>query len=168
MAEDTNSPEVSPPRRRLGRSPRDFLAGACLVALALFALWAGSELDPGSLRSPGPAMVPRAIALALGAVGLLVVAFSLLEDGAKLGRWPLRGPIFVSLAVVAFALTIRSVGLAVAGPLVVIVSGAASAESRPKELVLFALAMTAFCIALFKFALSLPIPVLVLPGLFVL
>lgn len=168
MAEETLSPEVPPARRRLVRSPRDFLAGLCLVALALFALWAGSKLDPGSLRSPGPAMVPRATALAVGAVGLLVVAFSLLKDGAELGRWPIRGPLFVSLAVVAFALTIRSVGLAVAGPLVVIVSGAASAESRPKELVVFALAMTAFCIALFKLVLSLPIPVLVLPGLFVL
>lgn len=168
MAEETHPPEVPPARRRLVRSPRDLLAGACLVALALFALWAGADLDAGTLRSPGPAMVPRATALAVLAVGLLVVALSLLEDGAALGRWPLRGPLFVSLAIVAFALTIRTVGLAVAGPLVVIVSGAASAESRPKELALFALAMTAFCIVLFKLVLSLPIPVLVLPGLFVL
>lgn len=168
MAEETHPPEVTPPRRRIVRSPRDFLAGACLVALALFALWAGSSLDSGTLRAPGPAMVPRATAIAVGVVGLLVVALSLLRDGAELGRWPLRGPLFVSLAVVAFALTIRTVGLAVAGPLVVAVSGAASAESRPKELVVFALAMTAFCIALFKLVLSLPIPVLVLPGLFVL
>lgn len=167
LADETHPPEERP-RRRVVRSPRDFLAGASLVALALFALWAGSRLDPGTLRAPGPALVPRATALAVGFVGLLVVALSLLKDGATLGRWPLRGPIFVSLAIVAFALTIRTVGLAVAGPLVVVVSGAASPESRPRELVVFALVMSAFCIVLFKFLLSLPIPVLVLPGIFVL
>jgi hypothetical protein len=45
------------------------------------------------------------------------------------------------------------------------VSGFASPESRPRELVVFALAMTALCVGLFRYALSLPIPVLVLPGI---
>jgi hypothetical protein len=44
------------------------------------------------------------------------------------------------------------------------VSGAASEETRPKELVVFAIAITAFCIALFRYALHLPIPILILPG----
>ncbi len=40
----------------------------------------------------------------------------------------------------------------------------ASADTRPKELVVFAVAMTALCIGLFRYALGLPIPVLVVPG----
>jgi putative tricarboxylic transport membrane protein len=111
----------------------------------------------------GPGMLPRYVAIAVLAAGLLLCVLSLLKSGEGLGRWPLRGPVFVSLAVLAFALTIRSVGLAVAGPLVVIVSGAASPESRPRELVIFALVITAFCIGLFKYALGLPIPVLLIP-----
>ena len=43
-------------------------------------------------------------------------------------------------------------------------SGAASPETRPVELVVFAVVMTAFCIGLFRYALGLPIPVLILPG----
>jgi putative tricarboxylic transport membrane protein len=109
-------------------------------------------------------MLPRAVAGAVGAVGILVSVMALVRRGPPLGRWPLRGPLFVSLAVVAFALTIRTAGLAVAGPLVVIVSGFASAETRPRELVVFAVVMTAFCVGLFRYALSLPIPVLVIPG----
>ncbi len=155
------------PRGRV-RSPRDLLAGASLVALALLALWSGARLEGGTLRAVGPGMLPRAVASAVGFAGLLLVVLSFLRDGASLGRWPLRGPVFVCLAVVAFSLTIRSVGLALAGPLVVIVSGAASPESRPRELVVFALVMTAFCIGLFRYALSLPIPVLYLPGIVVL
>lgn len=156
------------PPRRLVRSPRDLVAGASLVALALLALWAGARLDVGTLRAVGPGMLPRAVAVAVGVAGLLLVALSFLRDGASLGRWPLRGPVFVCLAVVAFSLTIRTVGLALAGPLVVIVSGAASPESRPRELVVFALVMTAFCIGLFRYVLSLPIPVLHIPGIVVL
>lgn len=159
--------DPAPAARRRGpiRSPRDFLAGASLVALAAFALWAGAPLDAGTLRVLGPGMLPRAVAACVGVAGLAIVAFSLVKGDAPLGRWPLRGPVFVSLAVLAFALTIRTAGLAVAGPLVVIVGGAASAESRPRELVVFALVMTALCIGLFRYALSLPIPVLIVPGL---
>jgi putative tricarboxylic transport membrane protein len=160
----TASSGVRAPQGRV-RSPRDLLAGVSLVALALFALWAGAPLDAGTRRAMGPGMLPRAVALAILAAGLLLTVLSLVKRGEGLGRWPLRGPLFVSLAIVAFSLTIRGVGLALAGPLVVIVSGAASPESRPRELVIFALAITAFCVGLFKYALGLPIPVLNLPGL---
>jgi len=159
------APPLGPPHRGPIRSPRDFLAGASLVALSVLALWATAGLDAGTLRAIGPGMLPRAVAAAIGMVGLAILALSLVKEGERLGRWPLRGPLFVSLAVVAFALTIRTVGLAVAGPLVVVVGGAASADSRPRELVVFALVMTALCVGLFRYALSLPIPVLVLPGI---
>jgi hypothetical protein len=157
--------ESAVPRRVFLRSPRELLAGVSLVVLAGFALATTARLDAGTLRGLGPGMLPRTVALALGAVGIGLVALALLKPGPPLGRWPLRGPVFVSLAVVAFALTIRSAGLAAAGPLVVMVSGAASPESRPRELVVFALVMTAFCVGLFRYALGLPIPVLVIPGL---
>ena len=161
MPEETSDPT----RRRFVRAPRDFAAGLSLVALALFALWASAPLDRGTLRAVGPGLMPRSVAIGVGVVGLAVVALSLWKRGEGLGRWPLRGPLFVGLALVGFALTIRTVGLAVAGPVVVIVSGAASRETRPRELVVFAVVMTAFCIGLFKYALGLPIPVLLLPGI---
>ncbi len=153
----------SAPRVRV-RSAADLVGAVWLLGLAAFALWAGRGLEGGTLRSMGPAMVPRSIALAIGAAGLLLLALSLLKDGPGLGRWPLRGPIVVTIAILAFALTIRTVGLALAGPLVVIVGGSASPESRPRELVVFGLVLTALCIGLFKYLLSLPIPVLIIPG----
>jgi putative tricarboxylic transport membrane protein len=146
------------------RSPRDLLAGACLVALALFALLGGARLEGGTLRAMGPGMLPRAVASAIGVAGLLLVGFAFLRRGPPLGRWPVRGPLFITLAVVAFALTIRSVGLVVAGPLVVLVSGAAASDVRPRELVVFAVVMTALCVGLFRYVLGLPIPILSIPG----
>ena len=156
---------AAPARRGFVRAPRDFTAGASLVALALFALWASRALDAGSLRAMGPGMLPRAVAVLVGATGLGILVLSLLRAGEGLGRWSWRGPLFVTLGVVGFALTIRTVGLVVAGPLVVLVSGAASSEARPRELVVFAIAITTFCVLLFRYALHLPIPILILPGI---
>lgn len=55
-------------------------------------------------------------------------------------------------------------GLIVAGPLVVLISGFAEPELRWRELLIFMVIMNVFCIGLFRFALNLPIPLLILPG----
>jgi hypothetical protein len=169
MLDDTRA--VSPreaERRGRVRAPQDFAAGLSLVALALFALWAGADLEQGTLRAMGPGMLPRGVAVLIGLVGVALTVTACLQDGERLERWSLRGPFFVCLGIVAFALTIRAVGLALAGPLVALISGAASPETRVKEIVVFAVAITAFCVGLFKYVLNLPIPVLVIPGVVVL
>jgi putative tricarboxylic transport membrane protein len=76
----------------------------------------------------------------------------------------MRGQFFICLSVLAFALTIRTPGLAVAGPAVVLVSGGASPETRWRELAIFAVSITGACILLFRVLLRLPVPILVIPG----
>jgi hypothetical protein len=150
------------------RNPQDLLAGLVLVAVALFALWASGNLSQGRLGALGPGMMPRATAVLVGVVGVLVALTALVTPGPRLSRWSLRGPFFVCLALVAFAVTIRWMGLLAAGPLVAVISSAASPETRIKEILIFGVAVTIFSIALFKYVLNLPIPVLVIPGVIVL
>jgi len=150
------------------RAPQDLVAGASLLAIAVFAIWASAPLSGGRLGAPGPGFLPRVLAILLGLCGVALVGRSLVRSGEALGRWSWRGPGLIALAVVAFALTIRVPGLAVAGPLAMLVAGAASPETRWRELAIFSLGTTAVCIALFRSLLHLPIPVLVLPGLFTL
>ena len=145
-------------------APQDLLAGASLLAVSLFALWATGPLDSGRLGAPGPGLLPRVLAVLLGAVGVWLLVLSLVRPGESLGRWPLRGPVLISLSVVAFAVTIRTPGLAVAGPASILVAGADSPETRWRELAVFAVAVTAVCIGLFRSLLHLPIPILVIPG----
>jgi hypothetical protein len=159
----TPATPASPVRRV--RAPRDLLAGLALVLTAAVALWAGAGLENGTLRAVGPGMLPRAFALLVGAAGAGLAAASMFHDGEPLQRWPLRAPLLLVLGVVAFALTIRAAGLAVAGPLVVLIGGSASSDSRPRELVVLAVVLTAACAALFRGALGLPIPILAIPGL---
>ncbi|CAH1649978.1 MULTISPECIES: tripartite tricarboxylate transporter TctB family protein [unclassified Chelatococcus] len=150
--------------RHLIRGPQNFAAGLSLIGIAILAFWASSDLTQGSLRAMGPGMLPRTIATLLALCGLILVAISFVKDGEALERWNLRGPFFVCLGLLAFAATVRTVGLAVAGPLLAIISGFASEETRIKELIVFAIAMTAFSIGLFKYGLNLPIPVFIIPG----
>ncbi|HEX7128004.1 MAG TPA: tripartite tricarboxylate transporter TctB family protein [Thermodesulfobacteriota bacterium] len=168
----TDKTRGAAPERSTGggliRAPQDFAAGASLVALALFALWASADLSQGRLGHMGPGMLPRATAVLIGLLGIGIAIGACLRPGPPLERWGIRGPLFVFLGVLAFALTIRSVGLVVAGPLVALIGGAASPETRLGEAFVFAAAITAFCIGLFKYALNLPIPVLVIPGVVVL
>jgi putative tricarboxylic transport membrane protein len=146
------------------QAPQDLVAGASLLAVALFALWAASPLDTGRMSSPGPGLFPRVLAVLLAGVGVWLLVLSFFRPGESLGRWPLRGPLLISLSVVAFALTIRMPGLAVAGPAAMLVAGAASPETRWRELAVFSVAVTAVCIGLFRALLHLPIPIFVIPG----
>jgi putative tricarboxylic transport membrane protein len=155
-------------RRKLIQGPQDFVAGLTLVGVAVFALWASAGLSQGRLGAMGPGMMPRGTAALVGLIGVLVALTGVFTPGPRLERWSIRGPFFVCLGLVAFALTIRSVGLLLAGPLVAIISGAASPETRMKEILIFGLAVTVFCIGLFKYVLNLPIPVLIIPGVVVL
>lgn len=150
------------------RAPQDVVAGLALVAVAAFALWASGGLSQGRLAAMGPGMMPRATAVLVGLVGLLIALGAFFTPGPRLERWSIRGPLFVCLALVAFAMTIRSMGLVVAGPLVAIISSAASPETRIKEILIFGFAVTIFSLALFKYVLNLPIPVLVIPGVIIL
>jgi putative tricarboxylic transport membrane protein len=165
MTEPADRAAPPPPPRGRVSAPPDLLAGLGLLAFAAFALFAARALPGGGLGSIGPGLLPRALAVLLGLCGLVLVAGAFLRRGEALARWSLRPVLFVCLGVVGFALTIRAPGLAVAGPLVVLVSGAASPETRPRELVLLALGLSVFCVVLFRFLLQLPVPILRLPGL---
>jgi putative tricarboxylic transport membrane protein len=140
------------------RSPQDFLGGVVMLLVGAFAVWQGLELPAGTLGGMGPGMLPRALAILLAALGVLLLIDALLQDGSPLERWSLRGLVFVLGAVIMFGLSVRPLGLAAAGPLVIFISALASSETHWLETIAFGIVMTAFSIGLFKLALGLPIP----------
>jgi putative tricarboxylic transport membrane protein len=139
-------------------SRQDFVGGLVVVAVAIFAFWQGSDLPMGSLEGMGPGMLPRSLAVLLGLLGALLAFNAVMEDGAALERWSVRGPVLVLGAMLAFGVAVRPLGLVVAGPLAIVIGAFASDEVRWGETLVFGALMTVFCIALFKFALGLPIP----------
>jgi hypothetical protein len=95
---------------------------------------------------------------------LLLLFLAILKRHAGFAASGLRGPFFVVAGIIAFALTIRLFGMVVAGPLAMVISGFATDEVREGEILIFAAVLTAACVGLFRYALNLPIPVLIIPG----
>jgi putative tricarboxylic transport membrane protein len=165
--------------RGLVKSPFDLAGGLFLLGLAALGLAGGFNLPTGTLSGIGSGLMPRAVALLVGAFGVLLVVQSFLFEGEILEKWHLRGPVFVLGAVLVFAMLIRgstlnfggifgipvlasvkipSLGLIVAGPLAVVISAFADKDTKPREIVVFAVLMTLLCGLLFKEVLNLPIP----------
>jgi putative tricarboxylic transport membrane protein len=129
-----------------------------VIAVAAFAFWQAADLPIGTLGGMGPGMLPKSLAVLFGLLGALLVVGSVLEAGLPLEPWSIRGPVLVVVAMVAFGLAVRPLGLVVAGPLAIVIAALASNEVRWVETIVVGLLMTIFCIGLFKFALGLPIP----------
>ncbi|MFM9887637.1 MAG: tripartite tricarboxylate transporter TctB family protein [Burkholderiales bacterium] len=154
-----NTNHTGPPRLPTAFSSRqEFVGGAVIIAVAAIAYWLGRGLPGGTDGGIGPGTLPKGLAMLLGLLGLLLLGCSLFREGSRLGRWSIRGPLCILGALVVFGLAVRPLGLAVAGPLAIVVSALASDEVRWGETILFGLLMTAFCVGLFKIALGLPIP----------
>jgi len=144
---------------------QDRAAGLTLIAISAFALWASSGLETGNLRFIGPGLMPKLLAGLVGVVGLVLLALSFLRPGEAMPPISLRGPLCVLAGILAFALTVQSVGFAIAAPLLAVIAGMADREMRWLELLGFAAFMTLGCILVFKVGLNLPIPVLIIPGI---
>jgi putative tricarboxylic transport membrane protein len=138
------------------RAPREFYGGLVLVAVAAFAVWASRDL--GGMRgfAFGPGTAPTMFAYVLMALGAAVAVTGVLTSGPAIERFHLRGPFFVTLSVVVFAITVRSFGLAIASFLSICAAAGATPEARFVETIVWAVVLTTFCAFLFPYALNLP------------
>jgi putative tricarboxylic transport membrane protein len=142
--------------RHLIRAPQDFWGGLALLALALFAIWAASDLPGQRGFAFGPGTAPRLFAGLLAVFGIVIGAFGIMFEGPPLERFGLRGVIFIAAAILSFAAMIRPVGLVPATFLAFLIAAAASNETRWIESSVMAVAMTIFCVFLFVYMLNLP------------
>jgi putative tricarboxylic transport membrane protein len=140
------------------RSGQDFAAGLFLIGVGLFAFWSARDLSAGTLNAMGDGMLPQALAVLVSFGGICLVLNSLLHDGGHLERWALRGGFFIFGSIVLFALSIRTFGLIITGPVAIIFASMASEEFQWKETGIFAVILTAVCIVIFNVILRLPIP----------
>ena len=138
------------------RAPQDFYGGLALIALAIFAIWAGSDLPGQHGFSFGPGTAPRIFAGLLALVGAAIAVGGLMTDGPAIGDFALRGPALVCAAILFFALAIRPLGLVPTSFVTFMISIMASSEMRWLESVIAAAVMTVFCVVIFVKLLELP------------
>jgi hypothetical protein len=138
------------------RGPQDYYGGVALIALALFAFYASSDLPGMRGFQFGPGTAPRLFGGLMLVLGVGVAFTGLVAAGAPLERYHLRGPFFVTLAIVTFATIIRPLGLVVTTFACFMIAALGSPAQRWVQTLIVGIAITAFCCFLFPIVLGLP------------
>ncbi|MGD9946661.1 MAG: tripartite tricarboxylate transporter TctB family protein [Burkholderiaceae bacterium] len=131
------------------------------VTGAAFALAArGYEL--GTADGMGPGYFPFWLGVVLLMLGLSVIHRATARHGPRssLASWDWRSLLWISSAVVLFALLLKPLGLALSLALLVMGTSLASHEFRWRSALLLATLLVLLNVGLFVHALSLPLPVL--------
>jgi len=142
---------------KLIKGPQDFYGGLALMGIALFALWASSDLQGMRGFSFGPGTAPRMFAYLLLALGAGVAITGFFVEGPQLQRYGIRGPVFVTLSILSFAATIRPLGLVVSAFASFMIAALGSDETKWKETIIVGACLTLGCALLFPYALGLPL-----------
>ena len=140
------------------KCPQDFVGGLVLCAVALFALWACSDLQGMHGFSFGAGTAPRMFAVLLLGLGAAVAVVGAITEGPGIAHYSWRGPLFVMAGIVFFALAIRPLGLVVSGLASFLISALGSHETRWGEAITVGVLLTAGCAVLFPYVLGLPMP----------
>jgi putative tricarboxylic transport membrane protein len=139
------------------RCPQDFVGGIVLVAVAAFALWASSDLQGMRGFSFGAGTAPRMFGILLLLLGVGIAVMGLIFEGPQVAKYHWRGPFFVSLSILCFAVSIRPMGLVVSAFVSFLVAGMGTPETRWKETIIVGICLTIGCSLLFPYALGLPL-----------
>lgn len=90
----------------------DRVSGSVLVLLALGVIWESLKLPLGTLHNPGPGFLPLLLAVVLGGLGLVIVAFGGRAPRFSSLGWSEAGHALAILGACAFAaLALRKGGL---------------------------------------------------------
>jgi|SRR5215469_15870696 hypothetical protein len=142
------------------RSEKEFWAGLIYIFFGASAIIVGRDYPMGTAFRMGPAYFPTILGGLLVLIGVVAVIRSFVVAGAPIGRFAIRGLLFVSVSIFLFGFLVRGLGLAVALPVLVIVSAYASTKFRWGPMLIMAIGVTVFCVVVFLKGLGIPLPVL--------
>jgi putative tricarboxylic transport membrane protein len=139
----------------------DVLSGLLFIVVAAFGLWVSREYPVGTALRMGTGYVPRLLCWMLMALGAIVLVQGLRGKAPPVrpSAIGLRAVASVSLAIVAFALSIERLGLVLAILLLTGIGALATKGLRPLETAIAALVLIALSWGIFIAGLGLTIPV---------
>src|SRR5258705_4203263 len=143
------------------RNNRDVWAGAMLIVTGATSVIIARDYAFGTSLRMGPGYFPSVLGGLLVLFGLYLVASGLRSNEKIEGNWSLRALIVLPLSLVLFGLLMDRAGFVPALIVLIFGSAAAGTEFKLLEVLLLAIGLTAFCVALFIWGLGLPYPLLV-------
>ena len=140
---------------------RDLWAGVVFVAIGIAALVLGAGLDVGSAAEMGEGYVPRAMAIALIALGTLIMLLARRRSpdgpGAAFERMRWRPLLFVTGAILAFVAALEPLGLIAAIACSAITANFAGQPLRARSLAVLICVLSLGVMAVFVWGLGLPL-----------
>jgi Tripartite tricarboxylate transporter TctB family len=142
------------------KSPKDFWAGVMFIAfgggMAAIAL---TNYQMGTAVRMGPAYFPVVLGGILAVLGLILFARSFALKGAAVPKFHFRPLLFLLVACLAFAYTLKPLGLTGATLLLVFISAYGGDEFKLKEVAILYVALIIFSVLVFVKGLTLPFPI---------
>lgn len=140
------------------RHPKDFWSGVMYLAFGLAAVWLARDYGMGSAGRMGPGYFPTVLGALLALIGLISAVRAFFGDGEGIGRFAWGEVALVLGAVLLFGFLVRSAGLVVALPALVVIGAFASKRFRLAPSLLLAAGLTVFSVLVFVKGLGVPMP----------
>jgi hypothetical protein len=140
------------------KSQVDFWGGMLFIGFGLLAILVARDYPMGSAMRMGPGYFPTYIGLALVALGAWIAADGFRVEGERVGSFPWRAIVLLSIGFSTFAWSIDHLGFIPALAIVILTTSLAGAEFRWKEILVEMVVLIAGCWAIFIYGLELPFP----------
>lgn len=143
------------------KSQRDFWSGLMFIAVGAGFAWGATNYSFGSSARPGPGYFPFGLGIILAALGALVTFKALTiesEGGDPIGKFAWKPLLVILGAVALFGALLPTLGLVVALPVLVILSGFAGDEFHIGEALINAVVLTVGSWLIFIKGLGLTLP----------
>jgi hypothetical protein len=142
------------------RNPKDFWTGLLYISFGASAIIIARDYNMGTAVRMGPAFFPTILGAVLAVIGAIAVIRSFIAPGTPIGGFSFKGLVLVTLSVVVFGFLVRGAGLAVALPLLVIISAYGSTRFQWRTTLIMAAGLTIFCALVFVKSLGIPLPII--------
>jgi hypothetical protein len=142
------------------RSTKDFWTGVLYVFFGSSAVLIAREYGMGTALRMGPGYFPTVLGVLLALIGIISLVRSFIATGSPIGGLAFKGLLLVVGSTLVFGFIVRGAGLAVALPVLVIMSAYASVRFRWGPSLALAAGLTLFCVLVFLKGLGVPLPIL--------
>lgn len=142
------------------RSAKDFWTGLIYIFFGLSTVLIARDYGMGTALKMGPAYFPTVLGALLTLIGIISLVRSFIATGSPIGGFAFKGLLLVVGSTLVFGFIVRGAGLAVALPVLVIMSAYASVRFRWGPSLALAAGLTLFCVLVFLKGLGVPLPTL--------
>lgn len=137
---------------------KDLAAGLIFAAIgAFFGIDALRHLRIGTALQMGPGYFPLVLSGVMLLLAAIIIVKGLTVEPTPFGDWPWRGVLLVIGAPLVFYFTIIGAGLVPTIFVVALMTAFASQRMKPLFALALAAGLTGFCVAVFVWAIGLPI-----------